>query len=449
MASSKAHDPKLDDTKKVDCTISVTTCSNVSNLVSSSGCDSKTRKTRWNKKHNTCLRRKLRMENAVKELKSNKNTLQEIEATVAKKKRVTNSDNFKLWNAKDAVADSQRLLTFYKKTTSSNRFQVPKERCVTHRTSSSLATKDTNSRSSINLRSTKINDNNIFVPQCIHDDLDDTIDDKDDSLYVLEDDDVTATRKKKKSRSRKHKLLKELSEVYKRQEKRTSNSYCVDRTLQQSSFALPSACSYRWIYDLKESFSPPSSTTPFHKFHLVVLRVVSNDFFSKSWSELKAMSSNALNKSLKGVIVIPRTITGQVYIINGLQKSPHFSAYINASKELEQLCSTKNVPFYKYDRKSDTEVSDNRSNSPLSGLFVHNFSSDSGNKELKNRLQSLFEDMAEGMLEAMFQTVRILILSTEMALFFFFYILITYVSYCNRILQRRPNSAPNTSLIWD
>ena len=64
-----------------------------------------------------------------------------------------------------------------------------------------------------------------------------------------------------------------------------------------------------------------------------------------NWHQLEGYNSSKLKHVLQRVTVIPRSITGQMYIAQGLSRSPHFSLGIKGIDLLSSFCAEKNIDF--------------------------------------------------------------------------------------------------------
>ena len=91
--------------------------------------------------------------------------------------------------------------------------------------------------------------------------------------------------------------------------------------------------SNKWVYDLKEK---DPSTETFRMKSLIIIVGDHNRISSKTLLQMKNMSLS-LSTIISEVIMIRRCICGQLYIVNGLHNSLHFSLGQNGCKELQEL----------------------------------------------------------------------------------------------------------------
>ena len=100
---------------------------------------------------------------------------------------------------------------------------------------------------------------------------------------------------------------------------------------------------FNWIYDLKQTHPIQS----FDQQALVVLRVNNKSILTHDWNTLRYMNKEEIKDELKEILVIPRSPLGQMYILNGLNKSPHFALSLVGCTVLKYFCQEMQVPYKK------------------------------------------------------------------------------------------------------
>ena len=78
---------------------------------------------------------------------------------------------------------------------------------------------------------------------------------------------------------------------------------------------------HKWVFNLKAK----DTSNVYSNQSLIIIRGNSNQLSSKSWKNLTNISSTSLRSYIDEIIIIPRSSYGQMYIVQGLQKSLHFS----------------------------------------------------------------------------------------------------------------------------
>jgi len=73
------------------------------------------------------------------------------------------------------------------------------------------------------------------------------------------------------------------------------------------------------------------------------MRFMSQEMACKSLSQLQKLGNKWFRLNLKEVLIIPRKEHGQMYIVNGLSKSAHFSLRSNGVGALRNLFGSKGI----------------------------------------------------------------------------------------------------------
>ena len=99
----------------------------------------------------------------------------------------------------------------------------------------------------------------------------------------------------------------------------------------------------------------------------------------KDLISLKNFSPTSCQINLKEIVIIPRSQHGQVYVAQGLSKSPHFSLGPNGVKALKEIFENKGVKILhhkgcnKLDRRSSSMLDDGCQSN---GIYVQTSSAD-------------------------------------------------------------------------
>ena len=78
---------------------------------------------------------------------------------------------------------------------------------------------------------------------------------------------------------------------------------------------------HKWVFDLKAI----DTSKVYSNQSLIIIRGKCIHLSSKSWKQITNISLTLLRSHLDEIIIIPRSSYGQMYIVQGLQKSLHFS----------------------------------------------------------------------------------------------------------------------------
>ena len=90
---------------------------------------------------------------------------------------------------------------------------------------------------------------------------------------------------------------------------------------------------------------------------LIIIRNIQPELNTHSWTQIFQLNSNYVKNKIGIVLIIPRSIHGQLYILQGLHNSPHFSLGPNGTQTLIDFCNVKKVSFYH--SKQNKEMTDN------------------------------------------------------------------------------------------
>ena len=118
---------------------------------------------------------------------------------------------------------------------------------------------------------------------------------------------------------------------------------------------------FQWMFEVKRF----NITDIFSQQYLIIIRHHDKNIMLKSWDELNNIRS--ATKAFDEVIAIPRSNIGQLYIVQGLQDSPHFSISMKSYQEyLVPLCLEHNIPCYKINNTI-------KNNTNVKGLYVRTY----------------------------------------------------------------------------
>ena len=118
---------------------------------------------------------------------------------------------------------------------------------------------------------------------------------------------------------------------------------------------------FQWMFEVKRF----NITDIFSQQYLIIIRHHDKNIMLKSWDELNNIRS--ATKAFDEVIAIPRSNIGQIYIVQGLQDSPHFSISMKSYQEyLVSLCLEHNIPCYKINNNF-------KNNTNVKGLYVKTY----------------------------------------------------------------------------
>ena len=125
----------------------------------------------------------------------------------------------------------------------------------------------------------------------------------------------------------------------------------------------------QWVYDLK---SMDKETQPFFSKSLVIVRGNHKCWEKKDWSQIYNIPRNHVLKTIHELIIIQRSDKGQLYMVQGLQRSLHFSLGSQGAKTLKNFLTKVGVKVWKGSHtKKYLSVRENLSNSYIpNGLYV-------------------------------------------------------------------------------
>ena len=86
---------------------------------------------------------------------------------------------------------------------------------------------------------------------------------------------------------------------------------------------------------------------------LIIIRNIEPELNTHTWNQIFQLTSNDLKNKIGMVLIIPRSIHGQLYIVQGLHNSPHFSLGPNGTQTLIDLCQVNKVSFYNSNQKKE------------------------------------------------------------------------------------------------
>jgi hypothetical protein len=94
----------------------------------------------------------------------------------------------------------------------------------------------------------------------------------------------------------------------------------------------------------------------------------------KTWNQLIQFSQSELSKQIDKIVFIQRNGHAQLYVLQGLQSSPHFSLSSTSVKKLIDFCQDKDIQYELFQNDSNynwANISTSLQN-PASGVFVKN-----------------------------------------------------------------------------
>ena len=86
---------------------------------------------------------------------------------------------------------------------------------------------------------------------------------------------------------------------------------------------------------------------------LIIIRNIQPELNTHSWTQIFQLNSNYVKNNIGIVLIIPRSIHGQLYILQGLHNSPHFSLGPNGTQTLIDFCNVKKVSFYNSNQRKE------------------------------------------------------------------------------------------------
>ena len=158
--------------------------------------------------------------------------------------------------------------------------------------------------------------------------------------------------------------------------------------------------SNQWVYDLK---AMDDKSQPFFSKCLVIIRGIHKQWENKSWKDITIVSAKDIITVIHEIIFIQRNGKGQMYVVQGLQKSLHFSLGSHGTQTLIDYCSKANVKVWK---GSSTLQKKNRIRySPQSfiprGLYVNSMKQ-SQLSIFERTYQKLMKKVANGLWSTLF-----------------------------------------------
>ena len=289
---------------------------------------------------------KLRIQSVLEVYDMRKDELDNVKKEFAEKPTLSNKILFslKLNEAIDNFKDASRNLIDYQskeRRASNQRFRVPRNRCRISKRNVLLETKYSKPKeylSSLQNHRTKrtcnkssntsnSNDAEIYDSDSNHSesDTDSDFDPTNDLLSCRQRSSIKKTQKNEQQYVKYNIRSPVLSSTSTNQELETF--YPSSRNDEKH------GRSNKWVYDLKEK---DHSTESFKMKSLVIIVGDHNRISSKTLLQMKNMTTS-LSNIISEVIMIRRCICGQLYIVNGLHNSLHFSLGQNGCKELQEL----------------------------------------------------------------------------------------------------------------
>ncbi len=114
----------------------------------------------------------------------------------------------------------------------------------------------------------------------------------------------------------------------------------------------------------------------FSKQYLIVLFGVKDELLQKTWDQLSKCSSSRLKKQIQKIVIIQRNGHAQLYVLRGLQSSPHFSLGSTSTKHIIGLCQEKQIQYELFLNKSHLNWANISSSilHPQNDVFIKNSS---------------------------------------------------------------------------
>ena len=100
----------------------------------------------------------------------------------------------------------------------------------------------------------------------------------------------------------------------------------------------------KWVYELK---AMDNDNMPFFSKCLVILRGNHKLWENKTWNQIDNLSNDTIKSTIKEVIFVQRNNTGQMYMVQGLQSSLHFSLGSHGTQRLKSLCKRAGICLWK------------------------------------------------------------------------------------------------------
>lgn len=320
-----------------------------------------------------------RLQDAEELNEQSNNNLHNLQTRLASKPKLENNVYFsqRLSNAFDEVKDSITLHESFKKhdqICKYKRFKRPYLNCPytgnkiklyatktakNQKVKRSREPRRTNSSSSTDKRDAHLSLDGALSSSS---DEDEEKQKKDDPDFQLEELKFNGKRNKKK-RKRRNKKKSNLQH-YESNEYVPTNSDPLD--IYQSSSEDDSENQNCWVNELKEM---DTGMEKFDKKSLIVIRGNHKKLSSKTLSDIKKMK-RSLPDLIREIIIIPRCIHGQMYIINGLHNSLHFSL---GEKGCNIMCDVMQELGVKVLRRnSNINIQDGINLARDHGFFVEN-----------------------------------------------------------------------------
>ena len=111
-----------------------------------------------------------------------------------------------------------------------------------------------------------------------------------------------------------------------------------------SNISLLTYISNKWVYDLK---AMDNDSQPFFSKCLVIIRGNHKQWENKDWDEISNLDAKIIKIHIQEIICIQRNDNGQMYVVQGLQNSLHFSVGMLGTRSLIELCSQANIKIWK------------------------------------------------------------------------------------------------------
>ena len=356
---------------------------------------------------------KLRIQSVLEVYDMRKDELDNVKKELAEKPTLSNKILFslKLNEAIDNFKDASRNLIDYQskeRRASNQRFRVPRNRCRISNRNVLLETKYSKPKeylSSLQNHRTKRTCNKSSNTSNSNDaEIYDS-----DSNHSESDTDSDFDPTKELLSCRQRSSIKKTQKNEQQYVKYNIRSPVLSSTNQELETFYPSSRndekhgrSNKWVYDLKEK---DHSTESFRMKSLVIIVGDHNRISSKTLLQMKNMTTS-LSNIISEVIMIRRCIHGQMYIVNGLHNSLHFSLGQNGCKELQELLLKNGVTIRHSNETAVLKGDKYDIDSLQSNFYVENVI-----KEKTTLLQTeyikLMKDMGSFLWSTLFQVSRI------------------------------------------
>ena len=190
------------------------------------------------------------------------------------------------------------------------------------------------------------------------------------------------------------------SDVYTSRDVSLDTDYISEDSNTESNIILPfKKVKYLWISELKEKHHLDN----FKDDHLVMIPGYSTQLSDMTLSKFLLLNESLVQGRIGEVITIPRNLHGQIYIVAGLQSTPHFSLSTAGVKFLQDICNKRKVPFITLRNTDHSKKNFPERSTTETVLYAKSFAYNSASS-FQRKFQQEMEKLANHVFPVFFQS---------------------------------------------